>query len=328
MVENTHQVRLYDSTMLRSYRGCRRRFWFRHVLNWSTSGIDAAPGFGICWHVAMDYIWQNLSSEPNPVKLAQGAYREFEREWRELGLPDPDTDDCDKLMPRTPDTAASMLLKYVEQRPQFIRDCEVLDVEIPFVVPLYPDNFNVMYCGKLDKVVRYRGRIWIIDHKTTTLYSRAAGFQQSFTDTFSPNLQIDGYAYAGHMLYGKEFKGVWIDAALVHKTQRHYGLIPVERKIEHLDAWLSEVRRLVTEVETDRTQYEAQRRRGEPFTYNLFIKNDQACYDWNRPCPYLDICKMHADPTEATMPDGMLVEPWSPLEHAGIVDLREMVNVG
>lgn len=321
MSANSSNVHLYDSSMLKVHRRCRRKFYFRHIQDWEAIGSSPPLTFGTAWHTAMDFVWQNLPNERDPIILAQGAYKAFLDSWREQEMPPPDDEDCDKLAPRTPDVAANMLFHYVQQRPQFIRDCEVLEVERPFVVPIYPDKYHAMYCGRLDKVIRYRGRIWIVDHKTTTAYSRTQGFQPSFTDTFTPNLQIDGYAYAGHMLYGKAFKGVWIDAALVHKSQVHFGLIPVERRLEHLDAWMAEVRRYISEIEQDLTALNT-----EHFPLDAFVRNDDACYDWNRACPYLDICKMHADPTEVDMPMHLEHNHWSPLEHAGIVRLEDFLN--
>lgn len=328
-------TRFYDNTKLSSFGGCPRRYLLRHHEGWNVSGgMPAAPGYGICWHAAMDAVWNPEYKDLPDMGLVKKGFQSFMASWEEMELPD-QTDVTSgewKRMAdrgRVPDNAAEMLLNYVSKRRSFLRQHEVLSIEQPFVVPLHSDVDDVMYCGRLDKVIRKKnGKVWIVDHKTSSSYSKTSDFQESFTETFSPDSQIDGYLYAGHMLFGENFEGVWIDAALVWKTRADvFGLIPVRRDFDHLDAWLMETRQKIESIEShvavlDEYLYQHPEKEDMPTWLPSFPKNaPMACYEWNNPCMFHDICKVHSNPLKIERPDYFIIDKWSPFEHNNLAQL-------
>jgi hypothetical protein len=220
-----------------------------------------------------------------------------------------------------------MIVEYIKQRSVFLtNDINVLAIEQPFIVPIYPDNMDILYCGRKDKVIEWRGSIWVVDHKTNSSYSKAQGFQASFTDSFSPDNQIDGYAYTATMLHGDKFKGILIDAALVNKTHHDvFGLIPVERHSSHLEPWLAETRAEIELIELQKAHLEADEKWDPRLPMSQFGKNTGACYNWNTPCAYMDVCQMFPNPSVIEMPSQYIEEEWTPFNEEQLKWLEGMV---
>ncbi|KKL54935.1 hypothetical protein LCGC14_2260390, partial [marine sediment metagenome] len=216
--------------------------------------------------------------------------------------------------PRTPGVAAEMIAHYIKQRKDFIKHVTVIEVEAPFAVPLDPDNPLLWYIGKVDKIVEWEGRIWGIEHKTTTSYKKNGPFKATFIDSFSPNSQIDGYLHSLHMNYGDKVKGILIDAALVHK-QVHDGFkfIPILRATEQLDAWLWEARNWILRIQLEDHSLEEDEQQDTHM--KAFPKNTDACQDFFTNCTYINECKGRSNPlTYVNPPEGMVVKKWEPFD--------------
>lgn len=210
-------------------------------------------------------------------------------------------------------TAMEMLFNYIEDRKAFLqsRDFRLLDIERPFAVPIDSRRADLFYIGRLDKVFEYQGRIYIGEHKTTTAYKKDGPFRNDFMESFSPNSQIDGYLYAGNLIYGKKLKAVRVDAALVHKDI-HDGFrwIEIERQFAQLDGWLWESRYWIEQIEANEA---AQAFSDSPkSTYMAaWPKNTSACTNFGG-CPYLDLCKMVSNPAIKSSYSDYDVEKWEP----------------
>ena len=322
--------RFYDNTRVSTHKSCERRYFYRHEMNLGSEGMPAAPAFGIAWHKACDVIWTRLdegaiTDHDEKVGLIRDAYFAWEEAWTEFGLPSLDEmtpDFADQFKQRTPDTAFEMIAEYIEERQDFLaHDVKLIAVEQPFAVPIKTDDENLWYCGRLDKVIQYKDGIYVVDHKTTSAYKKDGFFKSSWIDSFSPDSQIDGYAYAAHILYGDEFKGIYIDGALVHKTV-HNGFcwLPVRRSIDQLDAWLWETQQEIERIEENKGRV-ADRELGLSYMPG-YRKNTGSCFDFNTPCAFLDLCKGYANPADEMMvlggeaPLGYSIDPWSPFDHS------------
>lgn len=322
-------TQFYDNTTVSTHRNCPRKCYYRHIKHYRPEGTGIAAGFGISMHGASDSIWKDIHSLPreelNLGTIAKNALIAFVHKWDEEGLPDQDLLQSE-FSKRHYDlynlaNAGEIIRSYILEKIEIIRRFKLIAVEQPFVVPLYPDRTDVMYCGRIDKVLEDEaGNIWILDHKTTSAYATAGGFRSTFLDSFSPNSQIDGYSYAAIMLYGDRFKGCYIDGILVHKKERKTCHIPVERDIGHLDNWLSDTREEIGRIE----EQKALLKEAKPTDKFLpvFPKNTNRCFDFNSPCSYLDLCKCIPNPHFETVPMGFVVEEWSPF------DKNELEKIG
>lgn len=319
-------MRFFDNSRVSDCKRCPRYFYLRHdrdlVREHDFGGVAKAPAlvFGSCWHDAMDAVWQALWDDQNLDNqdvVAEG-YKAFLNRWLEEGMLHPDEmaiEESERLNPRLPSVAYEMLYAYAEQRGSLLRnpDFELLAVEQPFAVPLDPEDPDLFYVGRLDKVFSLRDEIFVGEHKTSSMYRVGGPFRNSFLDSFSPNSQVDGYIYAAHSLFGDNVKGVWVDAALVHKNVHDgFQIIPVERNIAQIDAWLWEARYWISWIEHNRDAL-TECTEGDKFL-SAFPKNTSACMDYGG-CQFADICKGHANPYFADgPPPGFRQEHWSPFE--------------
>lgn len=324
------KLRLYDNTRIQEFRRCPRFFFFRHILHWKLSSVsELALIFGGGWHAAMDVMWTEIAEGINEHQATQDSWEAFCEHWVKNGMDEPGEIDMERskeLAPRTPMIAREMLGAYYDRRVQAIREVEILEVERSFAVPLSPHDPTLFYVGRIDKVVRPRkGAVRGIEHKTTTAMrlsyrpgsktgeQRIAG---PFLDSFSPNSQVDGYAYALHLLYPNDRSDIWVDAALVHAKGEDFQFIPVERRMSQLDSWLYDTHRWIEQIETEKQRL-ADVKPSDPFMA-AFPKNTNSCFDFNRPCPFLDLCKARPNPMSyGEAPPGYKVEIWNPLEHLG-----------
>lgn len=312
-------MRLYDNTRLSDYKRCPRLFYYRHVRDWTPDGVRPPLAFGAAWHSAQEVIWAGMippAQMPSRQVLAKAAQDAFIRTWIAEGMPAPDVIDYEmekELSPRTPAQALEMIVAYVERLEKVRDDFELVHIERPFAVPLDPEDDTLFYVGKIDKIVRRRGKIIGIEHKTTTAYRKGGKFRSNFLDSFSPNSQVDGYLYALHLMFPDRVGGVWVDAALVHKVDEGFTFIPVERQLQHLDGWLWEARNWIARLERDKAAA-ANCRASAPYM-DAFPKNTNSCWDFNSSCSYLPLCKVWSNPIDKPIPAGFTAKRWDPLEH-------------
>lgn len=316
-------LRLYDNTRISAFRRCPRYYFFRHVLDWETKTKKTALIFGSCWHAAQEIIWPMMVDKVDKHMIMAVAYEAWLAKWREEGMNYPLAYEEEKeLAPRTPGHAQEMIAAYVDERYDSVANgqIELISCEKAFVVPLDADDDTLFYVGKIDKVVRQRGRYRAIEHKTTTAYKKDGPFRSTFVDSFSPNSQVDGYLYALHMTYPGEVSGVWVDAALVHKTETGFLFVPVERQMKHLDAWLWGTRYWIDQIEANKKHYEEECSVDDVYMA-AFPQNTNSCFDFNSACSYLDLCKMWPNPIGKPVPPGYEVNKWDPLDHIDAAQL-------
>ena len=319
-MSNKRPLELYDNTRISAFKGCPRFYYYRHVRDWiPDKRKSAALVFGSCWHDAMDVVWKHMTNGIVPrwdkEDVVKAAFTTFTSRWEEEGMTpwdDMPMEEQVALSPRTPMVALEMLYEYVISRQRFLSQCTLIEIERPFAVPIDPAQPNLFYVGRLDKVFEFEGNTYAGEHKTSSLYKKGGPFRESFIDSFSPNSQVDGYLFAGHLLYGDGMKAVWVDAALVHKDVHDgFRFIPVERAFEQLDAWLWETHYW---IESIRQNKEALSSAHEEKYMAAFPKNTAFCYHFGGACEYIDLCKMWANPHREETPAGFREHKWEPFD--------------
>lgn len=321
----------YDNTRISTYRECNRKFYLRHIRDLTPEGDRVDLIFGQAWHEAMNVVWRGLGiDKKTAATVAKEAFLKFTAHWTEKGLPDPQAPDgyqiiTDRWPTKNPWVALEMLANYIKQREGFIRDCTEIEIERPFAVPLgitipYTDTTTgerteeeVFYIGRLDKTVKHKqhGRL-VVEHKTTGWYAKEGGFRSDYLESFSPNSQVDGYLFVGNSLFEGGLKGLWVDAALTHKSVHDkFKFIPIDRQFAALDAWLIETRIYVRRIVEEMNALEAGNLPEGPFP--LFPKNTGSCHTYAG-CSFRDICKYVPDPRRLTLPGGFKVERWEPFD--------------
>ncbi len=314
-------IRLFDNTRLSAHRTCSRKYYYRHVRHLSGSGVSPTLTFGSAWHSAMDYVWSEAAKGGRPEDVYHGAFEAFSTSFdHEIGKPwvflSEETVADFKKKNRTPEIAHKMLFSYCAKRVlQIQRNFELLSIEQPFIVPTTIDN--VLYVGRLDKLFRWvssDGMVWNLDHKTTGDGSGKSGFYSSWSEQWNPNSQVEGYIFAGKMLY-KDFKGVVIDGALVNNAAQHEEFVTIDHADDVLDTWMFDL-----EAEVQAILLNEQRLASvAPHDHIMaaFPRNTNACMDFKVPCTYLSLCRGIANPhafsdEQFTRDERLIIRPWSP----------------
>lgn len=305
--------RFFDNSTLDSFRVCPRRFYYSKIRKWRPDSTSTPLIFGTCWHAAMDFLWAN------PKATSQQAFEVFMSKWNKSELKDAEHFD---LFPRSPGRAKEMLDEYVKRYGSWLQSIELVAVEKPFVVPLDTNHKQLFYVGKWDKLYKEGSYYTIVDHKTSS------SFANTWLNSWSPNGQVDGYLYAGHMQYGDMFRNVIIDGALVQKTKVDFLKVPVERQIYMLDQWKWEVIDLIEQIffyENDLLQIRSEGSKSDSFL-KTFPKCTTSCTSYYGMCPFNNLCKFVPNPESITdIPDGFVHDSWKPFDITETADGSEFI---
>lgn len=333
--QNLKNIRYFDNTRLSDHRGCNRYFYLRHELGWSTKGIRLPLAFGGAWHDAMDAVWEAVCFEKltDIEAVVAKGYAGFLSGWKgENGLREDyemDPTEIQSAEPRTTSIAHEMLINYVAQRLPFLQEIELLHIELPFAVPLVPDREDFFYVGRIDKVFKKDGDIWVGEHKTSSMYAKSGYFRTNVLESYSPNSQIDGYVYSLQMMLQQPVRGVMVDLALVHKTVHEgFRFVPVMRTGSPLNAWLYEAQTEAMRIFDGLSRLEGadpQVRQDLGFL-PAFPKNTNNCQGKYGPCVYKDICQFSDDPVNQILeadgvPQGFEHNIWEPFEFNKLSEL-------
>lgn len=328
-ISNTKKVRLYDNTRI-SGTACLRYYYLRHVRHWTTDQKKLPLIFGSCWHDSMDVIWHNIpdliESKETRRDVIHSAYEAFCNRWVNDGMTPVEElspDDIDDLSPRIPQVAHEMLYHYVDARMHIFSNptFKLLHIERPFAVPLDPNDDSLFYVGRIDKEFMFQKNRVLGEHKTSSSYKKNGSFRSDFTDSFTMSAQIDGYLYETRIEHPNERVSVWVDAALVHKTEHDgFMFIPIEHKIERLEAWLYETHHYIRQIEANLAVLEERAKTNSPYLA-AFPKNPRFCMNYGK-CEFFDLCTAIPNPAKLKEPPlGYKIEKWSPFNEIRLEEI-------
>ncbi len=318
----TASSKCFDNTRLSTYKECPRKYYLRHVLHWTRDTTADALVFGSSWHAGMDALWAH-GKQYGPIDLANLAYDGFMQKWEEEGFSTNITMELqESLGARTPGNAKEMFFNYATARSKILKEADVLAIEQPFAVPI-PDMPDTWYIGKLDKVVQWNQNKVIIEHKTTSDYAINGGIQPRWMDQWYSSSQVKGYEFGGGLYY-PNLDGVWVDGALVHKKVHNvFKFIPIQHSTPLLLEWIEDTRNWIGRVNADSSIVVG----AGKLIGGVFPKNEDQCFGKYGNCPFLDICRNCADPTQLDgPPEGYKEEKWEPFETLGLDKLISSIK--
>jgi len=245
-----------DYTTISDFLICRQKYYLRHRLNLVPKQTATALTFGGAWHKAMESVWTEKG------KGEETLIKEYGKVEVPLG---------DK---RTLELGKKVLENYLKEKGynghEFYPNMEVIGSEVSHC----KEFDGVRYCGRMDKVVRWDGSIYVVEHKTAS----QLGF--TFFLQFELNHQIDGYIYLCADKYG-ECAGVLVDAVLIAKTKFNAMRDTPTRMPGHAERFEAEL------VDIARNIRWANDNESYP-------KNKSLCQYYGE-CPYRDLCLYHGD---------------------------------
>lgn len=294
----------YDATRLRDLFLCRRRFKFAHILQLEPThrgSFNIHLEWGKSWHeTARAYDTARATGEADPLTVAIKRALALAAEWPvDTGVRTKSRETLvraaiwydDQFGPQNP----LMPLVVEGNGPAF---------ELAFQFPLFPDQQDgPLLCGNLDGIVEFGGEIWILERKSTA--TTLSGF---YWDKFDPNVQVDVYCVAAHLLWPQwQIKGVLVEACQVGVTFARFERKLFRRSPARLEETLGSIQREVRSFLGDLAEH------GED-SEETFGPNPAACGIDNG-CPFRAICQ--TDPTmrawEIETHWQRRADPWDPI---------------
>lgn len=159
------------------------------------------------------------------------------------------------------------------------------------------DSQKYMLCGHLDKIVRFSGDLYVMDHKTTT--STPSG---SYFAMWDPNNQMTVYTIASQTIMNSPIKGVIVDAIQVASTFSRPVRGITYRSSARLDEWLKDLQIWLRTFE----RYAEE---------GYWPQNDTACTMYGG-CRFREVCSKSPQVRDAYLKSKFTQdqERWNPLK--------------
>lgn len=154
-----------------------------------------------------------------------------------------------------------------------------------------------MLCGHLDKIVKFSGDLYVMDHKTTTSTPTSSYFAG-----WDPHNQMSVYTIASQTIMKSPIKGVIVDAVQVATTFTRPVRGITYRSSQRLDEWLNDLKLWLGHAES---YAEA----------GYWPQNDTACTMYGG-CRFREVCSKSPQVRDAYLKSKFTQdnERWNPLK--------------
>jgi hypothetical protein len=288
-----------DSTMIATFRSCRRKFYWQFIRNLVLDGQNIHLTAGGAIAASLDHIRRTQFGHP-PLyvdHLLASALPTFLSAWGDLVV-DPDHP---KSIHRTIHALEAYITQYHPASDE-IQPLERTDgsptSEFTFAIPLpvlHPSGDPFIYCGRFDLLGRHtiNSRVVIVDEKTT------GSLGANWTRQWDLRGQFLGYTWACQQL-GFEVYDCIVRGIGMYKTGPQFLSVPVNFPNHLIDRWYQQLLATTAELvwcfENDSWSYDFA----------------DACSSYGG-CPYVDLCR-HREPEPWF--SNYTTRTWSPVAHA------------
>lgn len=302
-----------DNTRKNTFETCQRKYYYTYCKGYRSEYGSTALRYGSTWHGMKEGFY--LSILKNGWKNAPALTAAIEngrKVWEEETSKRHFIDDY-----RTLDNAMLAFAMWIEHFAGDEGILEVVEPEVPFKLKVnltkqereqFPQltETDLYFTGKIDLEVKLAGRYWITEDKTTgyTLNRLAEQLQRS--------TQLIGYVVAGSTILPSPPEGVLVTmhqltARKSTKTGTYgepkvdFSRVPQIFTDRDLADWrvkfLSEANDIVREHQR-----------------NLWPKDFNACFNYNRRCEYYNLCSQNVPLGEERLEGLFVDEPWDVLK--------------
>jgi len=290
-----HEPVNIDSSALMQFKTCPRSYFFRYVLGFDTKDEKIYFAFGTAYHKyreMLEVYYKEAGKPKDPPLLDAISARALTDAIKSWGkTKDPHPDDNFFWLTQKRMLAACMEghkhWKLEKQKGQI----EVLESEQPFNVTL-PNGVTIS--GRFDQVIRWSGRIWGRDFKTTTKGP------YYFKRGLWPNDQFTRYTMAQRLLSGQRVDGQLVEVLYNERpTQKmdkppriEVETVPIAES--YLNDWLDE-----------QLYWDAQLRWARE--NDSYPKNEKSCSF----CSYHQVCQRPSEAGQiATLKSNFKIRVW------------------
>jgi hypothetical protein len=218
-----------DSTAVKTFKECPRKYFYRMVLGRQKPEGEWASvfGWGSGLHKALEHIYQSGDLATATIEALKF--------WKP-----PTKDKFDfQTKERFLENIAALVNMWQEEKKS--GNIEVLGIEQPFNI-IFPDGEVIG--GRFDQIIKWNGRVWIRDWKTTSKMI------QYWKKGLDPNDQAIRYIYAASCLvHGQDENGYpnkVIDGVLFVAIQNMKSVkaklerVPISKNITQIKKWVDD----------------------------------------------------------------------------------------
>lgn len=271
-----------DNTVLSWHDRCPQLYEYAALRGLTSPGTSAALQFGSILHAGLE-AWYRTHDARAALEAVRD-YQDFEEIPGEY---------------RTRGRALSTIAEHIEwwgENTDWWGD-EVLFTESPFTLE---DSDGFRYGGRIDLIVMYHGKPWIVDHKST---SRGGN---SYWTQFELNPQLAGYVWAGSLLHGEPIAGVIVNRMVVHANKKPASEMFERRAFLYSQQKIDDWRR------SKIAQYHEMQKHLESGYYPRRTRN---CVEKFGTCQFHDICTTDKlEDREMLIERNYIVKPWDWME--------------
>lgn len=289
--------RTIDNTALSAYTKCARLYWISYDQHYRAAGPPTpALNYGTGFHSVMQYNYKaRVCSEED---LIAGA-RDFAFDRWQLSTDPTDYRTFDRLIVEYQKFLRHWGSPWEEPGETLGWPDEPL-VEIGVDLDL---GVRHPYAGKLDRIFRLNGNLYIEDHKTTSQL-RSDYFRQWEIDN-----QMIGYAVLAGEVIGEPVAGVRINLHVIRKSDSVFERKTIPFSDPRKRAWRQNYDAQLELIERSKTIYAetGDLTRAFPQSFN-------ACAGKYGMCPMSGVCADDPAIMQRTLDQYFIRNPWNPLE--------------
>lgn len=306
-----------DSTKLKCFQSCPRRFFYEYVLGWQSSRPNNHLHFGSCVHKAMEHILLNgyrTQSVMDALDLFNSEYRLFFPEA---------TDEI--FSPKTPGRFFDMLIRYItKEYPDDPLNYQVYKTEFGGTIQLSDSHIDEM-AFKMDTILLDLStkKYFSLEHKTTANNY----ISDSFTFDFINSTQIGTYTHVLNCLVPPEdTSGIVINCLGFKKTKLPDFILrrfPIQLTNSQMYVWLETTKWWLRQIWKEFEHLSAST--DSQSLLRAFPLNGTDCTSWGRVCLYMQLCLNRQNPLQhlKMMPAELETRFWNPLDEP----LRETLSL-
>ena len=296
-------TKIIDSSKLNDFLDCPRKFYYSHIKGWKRDAENHHLRFGTAWHRGGEVLFNKGN---DAWEEAYAAFCDSYSEYLEIG------GEIDEAM--APKNSIGAYQAYIGYASRYAKDeFEIIRHKGKPLVEVYgsvPIDKQLSLFYRIDGIVRNKqtGKIWAMERKTTS-----NGFRPQWAMQWSLAIQISAYY---HVLFStfpeEEVGGVMIDAVSFSKKTIDFLRLPIQRTIETLEAWRTDVSYWGKSIRSNLNLLKKEMILEAPSHMTSFPKNPQSCTKYFG-CTYHDLCCAWSNPLDKDyLPAGFQVSFWDP----------------
>lgn len=290
---------IVDNTSLAMFKECPRKYYYGILQGYRPKTKAPPLEFGKVYHTALETFDRETAKGMDREEVLRKALRE--------ALESADGEGFTTDSRRSRLSLARAIVWYVDTYREDVMKTAILPngkpavelsfrIELPFV---FSDSDEpVLYCGHIDKVAEYNGKLYAVEHKHTV-----SGLYDSYWDRYVFSSQISGYVLALKTQFNLDTAGALIDSTQVGATFARFGRRIAHRVEAHQQEWILDLSYWMSQLDLC-------------IRSDRWAHNTESCSKYGG-CQFRSVCFTSPSVRQAVLDAEFRIEKWDPLKPRG-----------